>query len=360
MPILTLPSFLQNAGRALQVSLVLAVTGAGSAAMAAEPVKGGGATTAAPIYRDWARAFQASSQVEVRYEGTGSSDGQRRIISRELDFAGSDVPFTDAELKKLDLIQVPTLVGGLVPVANLPGVQRGELRLSGELLARIFWGDITRWDHADIKALNPQLALPSLPIARVVRSDASGSSMTLMRYLALYHSGIPAQAASTSVKWPGEVQAVKGSDNVREAVRKTKGAIAYLSYNHVSQEKLTEVSLRNKAGQFVMPNEGSFLSAVNAATQEESAGKPFKLVDQGGERSWPLTEVTYVLLPRVLNSQRPQSLQAARFFYWSFMQGDKLVRQTGFIPLPGRTQAKALSQFLLMKDEKGNNVDFVR
>lgn len=319
---------------------------------------GAGASFPAPVYKNWAKNFEASQKISVNYDSVGSGEGIKRIIGRMVDFGASDAALTADELEKNGLIQIPTLIGGIVPIVNLPGVGPSNLRLTGDLLAKIYLGKINTWDHPEIKAANPNVTLPHLPIVRVVRSDASGTTKGYTAYLSAasqqWAAGIGTQ---TLPKWPAAVVAEKGSEGVRDAVRKTPGALGYIGYNYVAKEKLAGVQLRNRAGRFVSASEAAFAEAVNASGMGDSVSGQVSLIDRDGQGTWPITETTYVLFERTPKNEERAKL-ALKFFFWAFQQGDAMARDTGFIPLPTHIQSRAVRLFSEVRDSRGAALNF--
>jgi len=321
-------------------------------------VSGAGASLPAPVYQDWARNFQASQKIAVNYDSVGSGEGVRRISGKQVDFGASDAALSPEELKKRNLVQVPTLIGGIVPFVNIPGVGPNKLRLTGELLARIYQGAINFWDHPDLKAINPSLALPHQAIVRVVRGDNSGSTKAFTTYLSSASAKwAEAVGSQSQPKWPTEVVAAKGSEGVLDTVAKTPGALGYIGYNYVSKYKLAGVELRNRAGNFVVANEPGFAAAVTASGMADSVSTQANLIDQTGRYTWPITETTYVLFERQPRNEAQTKL-ALKFFYWAFQQGDDMARGTGFIPLPTHIQARAVKMFGEVHDSRDAPLNF--
>lgn len=307
----------------------------------AQAVVGTGATFPAKVYVQWAEAYSRQTGHPLVYRPAGSSAGVQGVSERTADFGATDVPLSAAELDKRGLFQFPTLVGGIVPVVNLPGVAAGQLRLDAATLARIWSGDIDRWNDAAIRALNPGLDLPGLAIRRVVRSDGSGTTTVFVQYLrqaaATEAAGI--QPDGGRARWPGQVIAADGTDRLVATVKATPGAIGYASSDHALREKLAGVRLRNLRGEFVEPAVGGFRAAITAGNLFKHGLEPTPLLDLDGAGVWPIVTATYVLVPR-----EPKSIdRAARtlnFFFRSFQQGDKAVAGTGFAPLPILVQAR--------------------
>lgn len=325
---------------------------------AANDATGAGASFPAPVYKSWARNFAALQNIAIQYESIGSGEGIKRISEHAIDFGASDTAMSSEELKKLGLVQIPTLIGGIVPIVNIPGVGAGELRLNGDLLARIYLGEIKSWDHPEIKALNPRLQLPRLPIVPVVRSDNSGSTKTFTTYLS---RSSPRWATDIGVHglpaWPVGVAPAKGSEGVRDSVIKTSGSLGYIGYNYVTKDRLNGVQLKNRAGHFVRANEAAFAESVRASGMANAVSSQFSLIDQVGSGSWPITETTYVLFERV--PKNPESTKLAlKFFFWAFQHGDNMARDTGFIPLPPALQSRVVRLFNEVRDDRGSPLNF--
>ena len=305
-------------------------------------LSGAGSSAAAPVYKVWSQQYAKTPGGEtLSYSAIGSGAGMAKMRSREVDFGGSDVVATKQELERDGLVMFPTAVTGIVPVVNLPRVAPGSLRLSGEVLAGIFMGTITQWDAAPIKVLNPGAALPSQPIRRVVRSDASGTTYHFTDYLArVSPEWKQRHGVASKVEFAGDVLAVKGSGEVAKAVRATSGAIGYIDYNDTLDEALSGVQLRNANGQFVSASPEGFREAVSHsawfATGDFAAG----LNDLPGAKSWPVTMGTFMVMPRVAK-ENARVERTLRFVAWSYLHGDALARDAKFVPLPSKVQASA-------------------
>ncbi len=316
-------------------------------------VRGAGATFPSKVYETWARAYEKSGGAAVAYKPTGSGDGIKQIGARSVDFGGTDAPLKSEDLSKQRLVQIPMLVGGVVPVVNLPGAPAG-LQLDGELLAEIFLGRIKSWSDPRIAALNPGLNLPALAVQRVVRADKSGTSDGFSRYLALRSSRFQSEVgASQAPAWPGEVSRAEGNDGMVQALRATPGAIAYVSYDRVLRDKLVAVRLRNAAGQFVAPSESGFRAAILESDMNRKGEDQASLLDRPGADAWPITLTSFVLVDAEPASGTRAS-PALRYLYWCFMHGDELTRGTGFSPLPVGVQSRLAARFALVKPRDGN------
>jgi phosphate transport system substrate-binding protein len=281
-----------------------------------------------------------------------------RIVAREVDFGASDSPVAAADLEKNGLVQIPTAVGGIVPVVNLRGVANERLRLTGDVLADIMRGAIARWNDRRIVALNPDLDLPGAAIVRVVRAEKSGTSEAFTRYLALSSPEWKSQVGvGQLVKWPGDVTAVDGNDGVAKGVAATPNSIGYVSFDRVALHKLAGVRLRNRAGAWVGPSPEGFKAAVQESDLNRRGDETATLLDQPGVQSWPLTITTYLLL-----DARPKTASGARgavqFVYWSLLNGDGEVRTSGLTPLPAAIQARLVERFSRIHPQDGQPLNF--
>lgn len=304
-------------------------------------IQGTGASFPAKVYQQWAEQYAESTGVKLAYVPTGSSNGVQQIVQRAVDFGATDVPLSAAELDKHGLFQFPTLVGGVVPVVNLPGVANAALRLDAEVLAAIFAGRIGHWNDKAIAALNPGLVLPDLKITRVVRSDGSGTTEVFARYLnQAAKAGLELRGGRAA--WPGDPKAVEGSGRLAEAVKATAGTIGYISSDYLLRERLVAASLRNRQGEWVAPSIDAYRAAIRAGQLFRNSLDAAPLIDLDGTGVWPIVTATYVVVVR-----SPASLERAgrtlNFFYRSFLLGDKAVAGTGFAPLPVATQARIVA-----------------
>jgi len=330
--------------------------GLASPTWAAEPpavVKAAGATFPAKVYARWAAQFAQELGVKVHYEPTGSGDGIKQVTARSVDFGGTDSPLSADELSKRRLVQIPLLVGGVVPVVNLPRGDAGPLRLTGELLADVMAGRVERWDDARIAALNPGFSLPPKRIVRVVRADKSGTTDGFTRYLATVSEGFKADVGAGQLpKWPGEVQAEEGNDGVVAGVKARAGAIGYISFDRVESSGLMPVQLKNRAGQWVAPSEAGFRAAILHSPLHHGGDDGASVLDMPGPDSWPITLTSFVLVDAA-PSDAVKVEPALRFLYWCFQRGDALTRGTGFAPLPTAVQARLAARFFQVRPRAG-------
>jgi phosphate transport system substrate-binding protein len=316
-------------------------------------VTGAGSSAAAPIYRSWAQAYTAATGQRVDYEPVGSSAGMKRIQQQAVGFGATDVHPSDKELTEQGLIALPVAITGISPVVNLPKLPTGQLRLTGEVLSRIFMGEIRRWNAPEITALNPDLALPDLAIQPIVRSDGSGTTYNLADYLGKVNPRWKARfGAKTSLPWPEDFAAYKGSDGMAKGVRDTVGAIGYVDFGYVASYGLSPVQMKNAEGVFLRPSIEAFRAALQRSDWSSQGAFHSTLTEQPGKNVWPITMGTFVVFPKV--SQQPQqTAQALQFIVWSFVNGDALVQAHNFVRLPDRVQAAAFKAITSVRDSQG-------
>ena len=311
---------------------------------AAADLSGAGATFPAPVYAKWAEAYKAQTGVGLNYQAIGSGGGIKQIKAKTVDFGASDKPLKPDELAAAGLYQFPTVVGGVVPVMNLPGIAPGQIKLSGALLGDIFLGKITRWNAPEIAALNKGVPLPNLPITVVHRSDGSGTSFLFTSYLAMKNPTWASQVgASDSVQWPTGLGG-KGNDGVAAFVKQTTGAIGYVEYAYAKQNHSTFATMQNKAGKFVAPNAAAFAAAAGSAPWLKSPGNYILLLDQPSATAWPITGATFILVYR--NQENPATgAQVLKFFEWGYNKGDGLAASLDYVPLPANVKGLLKKQW---------------
>lgn len=325
------------------------------AANGVHAISGAGSSAAAPVYRVWAQAYATRGGDGVAYDAVGSGAGMERIRKREADFGASDVIAPTADLQKDGLVMFPTVISGVVPVVNLPK-SATAIRLTGELLAKIYLAEITSWNAPEIVALNSGVALPNQPIRVVCRSDGSGTTYNFTDYLSKLSPAWKAKyGVASKHPWPASFIAVKGSSAVSQAVRANTGAIGYIDYNYVVDDELTDVQMRNAAGKYIAASTGSFRSAVFQSDWYRKGQFSGTLTNLDGESSWPITMGTYVALPKVA-TDNTQSLRALRFFTWAFANGDALAGLAKFVPLPEKVQASAFREIVSVVGQNGESI----
>ncbi len=308
--------------------------GAASEAPSGGPgaISGAGASFPAPLYSAWADKYHAAGGDAVTYQSVGSGAGIQQIEASAVDFGATDKPLTAEDLASQGLLQFPTVLGGVVPVINAPGIGAGQLRLDGPLLAEVFAGHVKMWNDPRIKALNPALALPDLPITVAYRSDKSGTTFLFTTYLSAVSAAWKAGPGSgDAVAWPAGLGG-KGNAGVAEIMGNTLGTIGYVEYAYARQNNLDYVVLKNSDGSFVAADAAGFTGAAAKADWSRAKGFYLLLIDQPGAASWPITGATFILVRKDAPAARRQAV--LRFFDWAYAKGDANAVALGYVPLP--------------------------
>ncbi|MGZ5041659.1 MAG: phosphate ABC transporter substrate-binding protein PstS [Usitatibacter sp.] len=315
--------------------LAAALVAGGSVASAfAAEITGAGATFPYPVYAKWADAYKKSTGTGLNYQSIGSGGGIKQITAKTVDFGASDMPLKPEELDKEGLTQFPTVIGGDLPVVNLPGVKPGELRLTGPVLADIYLGKITKWDDPAIAALNKGVKLPAQDITVVHRSDGSGTTFIWVNYLSKMSPEWKTKVGEgTSVNWPAGVGG-KGNEGVASYVQRIAGSIGYVEYAYALQNKMTTVAVQNRDGEFVQANADTFKAAAANADWSKAPGFYLILTDQPGKTAWPISGATFILMHK--SQAKPDvAKEVLRFFDWAYgSEGDKLAASLDYVPLP--------------------------
>ena len=314
------------------------VLAAGLMALAAAPaqsaeVTGAGATFPAPVYAKWAEAYKAASGNAVNYQAIGSGGGIKQIKAKTVDFGASDDPVKPSDLKKWGFVQFPAVIGGIVPVLNVPGVNPGQLVLSGPVLGDIFRGAITKWNDAAIAKLNAGLKLPDSAITLVYRSDSSGTTAVFTHYLAEVSPPFKSDiGAGKTVNWKTGVGG-KGNAGVAANVAKIAGSVGYVEYAYAKQNKLAHAALVNRDGKTVQPDDASFAAAAAKADWKAAPGFGISLNNQAGDKAWPITSASFILFQAV--TEKPaNTLEALKFFDWALRKGQNMAAQLDYVPVP--------------------------
>ncbi len=323
--------------KALAVTLAGFTLGAALPAAAQSQITGAGATFPAPVYAKWGEAAKAATGVELNYQAIGSGGGQNQITNRTVDFGASDAPMDPAKLQSANLLQFPTVMGAVVPIVNLPGMATNQVKLTGDLLAEIYLGKITKWNDPKIATINNGVALPNLAIAPVYRADGSGTSFVFTSYLSSASPDWKSQVgAGTSVKWPAGAGA-RGNDGVAGTVKNTRGAVGYVENAYATQNSLTTTQLRNKSGAFVAPTAAAFQAAASAGNWGSAQNFAVDLIDQAGATSWPIVSTTFLLMPR--DPKEPaRAANVLKWVDWAYNNGAPIATQLEYIPLPKPVQ----------------------
>jgi phosphate transport system substrate-binding protein len=302
-------------------------------ALAAIEISGAGATFPYPIYAKWAEAYAAKTGTKINYQSIGSGGGIKQITEKTVDFGASDMPLKPPDLEKAGLTQFPMIMGGVVPVINLTGIQPGQLKLDGKVLADIYLGKVAKWNDPAIAILNSGLKLPDQAIAPVYRSDGSGTTFIFTHYLSEVSPEWKNKIGeNTSVQFPTGIGG-KGNEGVSAMASRTGGAIGYVEYAYAKQNKLTYALLRNKDGQFVTPESKTFQSAASNADWAKAQDFYLLLTNQPGKDSWPITGASFILMHK--QQTKPDvAREALNFFDWAYYNGGKTAEELDYVPMP--------------------------
>ncbi len=296
-------------------------------------VTGAGATFPYAVYTKWAEAYKGATGNQVNYQGIGSSGGIKQIKAKTVDFGGTDAPLSEAELDAANLVQVPTVMGGVTIVFNLPGVESGKLKLDGVTAANIFRGAITKWNDPAIAALNPGVKLPATAITVAHRSDGSGTTHVFTHYLAKQSMAFKRDVgADKTVNWPVNGVGGKGNPGVAANVQKIAGAIGYVDIADAMKNGMHFVALKNRAGNFIVPSQDAVADAAGGANFKIKGMAP-DLLDQTHKNAWPITSATYMLAYEK-GSDAARQKGVVDFFAWSLNHGQKMAEELGFVALP--------------------------
>ncbi len=324
-----------------------------AANVSAQEITGAGASFPAPLYSKWAADYNKATGVKINYQSVGSGAGLRQIEAKTVDFGASDMPLKDDELKAKNLVQFPTVIGGVVPVINVKGINPGQLRLNGQVLGDIFLGKITKWNDAAIKALNPSVNLPDADISPVRRADGSGTTFIFTNYLSKVNAEWKSKVGEgTAVNWPVGAGG-KGNEGVAAFVGRLPNSIGYLEYAYVKQNKLNFALMQNMDGKFVAPDDDTFKAAAAGADWNKSFYQI--LTQQPGAASWPISGATFILMQKT--QDKPQNATAAlKFFDWAMMQGDKTAADLDYVPMPDSAKGSIRKAWGDIKDAAGKSV----
>jgi phosphate transport system substrate-binding protein len=320
------------------VTFALAIVLAVSPIVAhSQEITGAGASFPAPLYTAWGQAADPAIGVRLNYQGLTSGTGVSQVVARTVDFGASDAPVAPQRLQSANLLQFPTVIGAVVVVVNIPGIEANQLKLTGELIGDIYLGKVTKWNDPRIADLNPDLKLPALAIVPIFRAGTSGTNFVFTSYLSAVspvwkrHPGV-----GPSVHWDAGF-GTRGSSNESLTVQTIRGGIGYVASSYATQHHLVTVRLRNKAGRFVEPARPAFEAAAARADWKTAPDFAVNLIDQGGDQTWPIEAATFILLPRD-PKDAASSAAVIKFFDWAFAEGGRTAEEKGYLPLPPSVQ----------------------
>jgi len=304
-----------------------------ASAVQAADISGAGATFPYPIYSQWADAYKKQTGIGLNYQSIGSGGGIKQIKAKTVTFGATDMPLKADDLKEAGLVQFPMIIGGVVPVINVKGVQAGQMVLDGPTVASIYMGEITKWNDARIQKMNPKLALPATTIAPIYRSDGSGTNFVFSHYLSQTSPKFKDSIGeNTSVQWPIGIGA-KGNEGVASMTAQTDGAVGYVEYAYAMQTKMAYCDLVNSAGKAVAPSADSFQAAAAGADWAHAPGYFLLLTNQPGAGSWPITGASFILLYGT-PPDAAATAEALKFFDWAYRNGAKMAADLNYVPLP--------------------------
>jgi len=307
-------------------------------------VNGAGATFPNPIYSKWFSEYNTLyPDIEINYQPIGSGGGIRQVLSQTVFFGATDGPMTDEQLKSapMPIRHFPTVLGAVVPIYNLPGVDT-ELRFSGPLLADIYMGKVTKWNDPAIARLNPGVKFPSTDIAVVHRSEGSGTTYIWVDFLSKTSSEFKDKVGvNTAVNWPAGVGA-KGNEGVSGLVSQTPGSVGYVELIYALQNKIAYGAVQNEAGTFVKASEESVTAAAAAAAGNMPEDFRVSITNASGMDSYPVSSFTWLLL-----YEKPPDLAKAKvmseFLRWALTEGQKYCADLGYAPLPAEVVQRELA-----------------
>jgi phosphate transport system substrate-binding protein len=335
-----------------QISWILLLTAAASMAASAETINAAGATFPAPVYQKWFEEFhKAHADTQINYQSLGSGAGIRQLTEGTVDFGASDMPMTDEQLSKVTKFKVlhfPTVIGGIVATYNVRGVAMG-LKFSGETLAAIYLGTITKWSDPALKKDNPGVNLPNDDITVVHRSDGSGTSFVFSDYLSKVSPAWKSKvgAANTSVNWPVGLGG-KGNEGVAGLVKQTPGAIGYVELIYAAQNKMEYGSLKNAAGNFIKADVASVTDAAAGAAKDMPADFRVSIVNAPGKNAYPISSFTWLLIPTKIDSATKKKA-ITDFLQWMLTAGQADAPGLDYAPLPKEVVAKEIKQIALIQ-----------
>ena len=306
-----------------------------SSSVFASTITGAGATFPYPVYAKWSEAYKKETGIGLNYQSIGSSGGIRQINGKTVTFGATDAPVAGDKLNELGQVQFPAIIGGTIPVFNLDEFKPGELRITGEVLAEMFMGYIVNWNDPKLAALNPGKKLPDQTITVVHRADGSGTTFNFTDYLTtvskLWAEKVGKGAA---VKWPAAASlGGKGNEGVAANVARIKGAIGYVEYAYAKKNNIPYMSLQNKDGKFVRPDDKTFAAAAAGADWFSVPGMGLSIVNQKGADSWPISTASFIIMYKD-PSDKKASQEVLKFFDWAFKNGKQLALELDYVPLP--------------------------
>lgn len=300
-------------------------------------INGAGATFPYPIYSKWFDEFHKKNPMaQINYQSIGSGGGIRQVTARTVDFGATDGPMNDEQLFAVDgkILHLPTVLGAVTVITHLPGVD-AKLNITGPVLADIYLGKIKSWDDPALTALNPGVALPSASIIVVHRSDGSGTTYCFTDYLSkVSGEWMKKVGKNTSVNWPVGLGG-KGNEGVAGTVKQTPNSIGYVELIYAIQNKMSFMSIKNKAGKFVEPSVESVTAAAAGTTMP--ADYRVSITDASGDNAYPISTFTWLLVYQKTSGKKGEILKD--FLNWMVDEGQTFAPALGYAPLPASVVA---------------------
>ena len=299
----------------------------------ATDVTGAGSSFVFPVISKWSQDYSKTADNRINYQSIGSGGGIAQIKAATVDFGASDAPMSAEDLQAAGLGQFPSVIGGIVPIINVEGIESGKLKLDGETLAKIFMGTVKKWSDPAIVALNPGVTLPDTAITVVHRSDGSGTTYNFTNYLSKASSEWNEKLKfGSTVQWPAGVGG-KGNEGVSAYVKQIKGSIGYVEYSYAVTNKLSYTQLKNAAGKFIAPTAKSFAAAADTADWANAKDFGLIVTNAPGEEAWPITATTWIITYKEAKNAE-KSKAAFDFFKWSLENGQKQAAELDYVALP--------------------------
>jgi len=299
----------------------------------AADITGAGSTFVYPVLAKWADVYKKNTNIGLNYQSIGSGGGIKQITAKTVTFGATDMPLVHDDIVKNDFVQFPVINGSVVPILNLPGIKPGEVTLDGPTIAKIFLGEITKWNDPAIAKLNPGVKLPDTAVAVVHRSDGSGTTFIWTNYLSKVSADWKQKVGeNTAVEWPVGIGA-KGSEGVSNNTANTVGALGYVEYAYAKQNNLTYAKMVTNAGKTVAPTAESFQAAAAGADWTSAPDFHVIMTDAPGDKSWPVAGSTFILMQAV-PTDAASSDAALKFFDWGYKNGKQMASDLDYVPMP--------------------------
>lgn len=318
------------------LSTVAALGLAATSLQGQQTLTGAGATFPAPIYQRWFSDYARTHQVQINYQSIGSGGGIRQFTAGTVDFGASDAPMSDSMIAAVggNVVHLPTVLGAVVVTYNLPSLGATKLRLDGPAIADIFLGRIVRWNDPRLATLNPGVRLPAADIVVVHRSDGSGTSFVFTDYLSKISPDWKSQVgANNAVSWPTGLGG-RGNEGVTQQVRQLEGSIGYVELVYAASNNLAYASVKNAAGEFVLPTLGSVTAAAAGARLDANTDFRVSITNAAGRQSYPISSFTWLLIKK--DNPDAAKARSIRDFlnYMASNAAQETAGTVGYAPLP--------------------------